>query len=70
MSDVTDVDFSLEGESAGASSEGSGAEHEVPEDDVAVARPPRSAATSAEIIVSGQAALDVLNQVWLPIAIQ
>ena len=32
---------------------------------VAVARPPRSAATSAEVVVSGQAALDILEQVRL-----
>ena len=36
------------------------------EEDVAVARPPRSAAASAEVIVSGQAALDILDQVRAP----
>lgn len=33
------------------------------EDGVAVARPPRSAAASAEVVLSGQAALDALDQV-------
>lgn len=37
--------------------------HQDEDDDVAVARPPRRAAASAEVVLSGQAALDVLDQV-------
>ena len=32
-------------------------------DDVDIARPPRSAAASAEVVLSGQVALDLLDQV-------
>lgn len=42
---------------------GNGDVHQDEDDDVAVARPPRRAAASAEVVLSGQAALDVLDQV-------
>lgn len=42
---------------------GNGDVHRDEDDDVAVARPPRRAAASAEVVLSGQAALDVLDQV-------
>ena len=42
---------------------GNGDLHREEDDDVAVARPPRRAAASAEVVLSGQAALDVLDQV-------
>ena len=42
---------------------GNGEDHREGDDNVAIARPPRSAAVSAEVILSGQAALDVLDQV-------
>lgn len=56
-------DFSIEEDGVSVSDVD---ECRVPEEDgVAIARPPRSAATSDEVIVSGQAALDVLNIVRL-----
>ena len=40
-------------------------EEQAKEDGVAVAKPPRSAATSAEVVLTGQAALDALDEVAL-----
>lgn len=55
--ELSTVESALQDEALGERQE------EGEEDGVAVARPPRSAAASAEVVLSGQAALDALDQV-------
>lgn len=60
--ELSTVESALQDEALGERQE------EGEEDGVAVARPPRSAAASAEVVLSGQAALDALDQVHAALA--